>query len=253
VLRGPGRLAVIVVAAVVCATTTAGATTSRRRDPARDLEGVDRAMQESASFAFEGRVTLSQSPRQQVSELTVHGAADVERGLADFVMESLAPSTRLHYVVTSDAAYLELNGIPEPRPAALVDKKWARAPNGTGGSASDVVSLPSGIFDNVTAPGQTVTKVGKERIDGVRATHYHVAGRLPATTTARRTMELWIDEQDRVRQISQIVIISQGRFTQTTRSYIAYRDFGVPVSITIPPDEEVGSVDSLDDLGIGPI
>ena len=210
-------------------------------------------MQESASFAFEGRVTLSQSRTQQVSELTVHGTADVERGLADFVMESVAPSTRLHYVVTSDAAYLELNGGPEPRPAALIDKKWVRAPNGTGASASDVVSLPGGVFENVTAPGQTVTKVGKDRIDGVRTTHYHVAGRLRTTTNARRTMELWIDDQHRIRQISQIVIISQGRFAQTSRSYIAYRDFGVPVSIIIPPDEEVGSVDSLDDLGIGPI
>ena len=101
--------------------------------------------------------------------------------------------------------------------------------------------------------GQTVTKVGKERIDGVRTTHYHVAGKLPSTSKARRTMELWIDEEDRIRQISQIVIVSEGRLTQTSRSYIAYRDFGVPVSITIPPEDQVGAVDSLDDVSSGPI
>ena len=51
----------VALAIAVLGTSAAGATDTGQHDPARDLQGVDRAMQQSASFAFEGRVTLSRS------------------------------------------------------------------------------------------------------------------------------------------------------------------------------------------------
>jgi hypothetical protein len=107
----------------------------------------------------------------------------------------------------------------------------------------------------------SVTPLARERLRGVDTTHYRVVTSLDRaiaaakTTTARQTLtklgtltatrtfavDVWVDEAGHVRRVQQTIDAPTGPVTTAYEFY----DFGTPVSVQLPPADQVSDFDTL--------
>ena len=131
-------------------------------------------------------------------------------------------------------------------------KSWTREsfPFDLGGQFAD----GAGVLRTAAAnPYERIIRVGTERVRGVATTHYrlsttsHVAPKLLALGyPAPGHSEIWVDHQERTRRLA--IEASGPTATDHHRTVIEFFDFGVPVSVTAPPAEDV----AISHHGFGP-
>jgi hypothetical protein len=105
------------------------------------------------------------------------------------------------------------------------------------------------FLDRLAPVVQSVRQAGTAVIGGVQTTRYDVtldpqavqslfAGEPQAPFELSGSLQLWVDSQDRVRQVQFSLSVPQlGQVTQT----LDYSHFGLPVHISVPPANEVES------------
>jgi hypothetical protein len=137
-----------------------------------------------------------------------------------------------------------------------VGPRWVRVDlqrPGTSASLVDAASnalrraMPDETLELIRDATNAADTVGVEAIDGVATTHYRAALdqrkvaeilESPVDTITYRPLDVWVDEQDLVRQVRIAYGPSSTARTQvviTTR----FSDYGTPVSVTPPPAREV--------------
>jgi len=112
-----------------------------------------------------------------------------------------------------------------------------------------------------------VTKVGEDSVRGVATTHYHAnldlnkaVSKLPsqfqafyqavlnATSSKVRSVfpaDMWIDGQGRLRRMSYTITTTTSKGTNTAKTTIDYFSFGAPVSVQVPPADQVTTLPGL--------
>ncbi len=143
---------------------------------------------------------------------------------------------------------------------ALYGQQYGGAPV-QGGASGD----PTRQLEYLRGVSESVEKVGEERVRGVPTTHYEaivdlnreVAGQdagveeanqglVKKLGTSRLPVEVWVDEENRVRRYALDVGVpvpenadsrdaSQGDDRLRTRMVVEYYDFGTPVEVQAPP------------------
>jgi hypothetical protein len=107
---------------------------------------------------------------------------------------------------------------------------------------------PATLLDDLQAEGIQVTEVGREDVRGVATTHYAVTPSPDGTSPFEGgTADVWIDDDGLVRRVEGRVDASaagQGEVTLRAELY----DLGEPVSITVPPADQVTDLGSVGEL-----
>jgi hypothetical protein len=80
---------------------------------------------------------------------------------------------------------------------------------------------PFDTLANLDAEGRSLRRVGTERIRGVDTVHYAIDGADPP-------VDLWVDDEDRLRRL--IWTHENNQETDTVELY----DFGAPITVTVP-------------------
>jgi hypothetical protein len=136
----------------------------------------------------------------------------------------------------------ELDSIPE-------GKKWMKIDFSAAVDGPSPSAAASGPQEGlkVLEKVQGAEKVGEEKLDGVPTTHY--VGTLPATEeifgakidSSAPHVEVWIDQQDRVRrmQVNVRTSVNEDVGQVTTDMTIDFVEFGRVPNIEPPPQDEV--------------
>jgi hypothetical protein len=130
-------------------------------------------------------------------------------------------------------------------------KPWVRidasafAPDGSGPSPFTAETIdPTELLDRLRQAGGTVTEQGREDIRGAATTHYRTSYALDAPATGAGVLDVWIDDDGIVRQIRGAVSATEGSLIATATLF----DLGSPVTITVPPADQV--TDGKDLVGL---
>jgi len=152
------------------------------------------------------------------------------------------------------------------------DKHWISEPipSGTGPSAP-VDSLlepwgatdPSAVLSELSSLATSVTRVGRQTLDGVAVTEYsillkpiHAANCQTAQFGPAHPLKLWLDNEQRARQVQIQLAYPSHRISGTPVSSPAIAvtvtvdddDFGIPVSAVAPPPAQVETNQQLQEL-----
>jgi hypothetical protein len=184
-------------------------------------------------------------------------------GLGDLEMRQVGETV---YVKMPDEFAAQVSGSkPGVRVAldALYGQQYGGAPV-QGGASGD----PTRQLEYLRGVSDSVEKIGEERVRGVPTTRYEaivdlnkeVAGQdagvkeanqelVKRLGTSKLPVEVWIDEENRVRRYALDVGVpmpenaaspnaSQGDDRLRTRMVIEYYDFGTPVDVQAPPEDQ---------------
>jgi hypothetical protein len=144
-------------------------------------------------------------------------------------------------VVTGDAVYVR-PGVLATLLGAADGKPWLRwdAGDALGGTESHAFTPatvnPDELLAQLRESGGTVTDEGREDIRGVSTAHYRTTYALDAPATGPGVLDAWIDDDGVVRQVRGSVPSDEGTVTITATLF----DLGQPVTITVPPADQVG-------------
>lgn len=146
------------------------------------------------------------------------------------------------------------------RPADSPDAQWREVDIPPGASAGAPDSEPAKILRYIESVASEVTNVGDEVRDGVRVTHYR-AVLDPAKIYASQDLEapeglevetapmdVWVDEQGRVREATFGTTVTRDDYTRTMRGSVRFFDFGTPVDIELPDASDVTESPAPDSL-----
>jgi hypothetical protein len=174
--------------------------------------------------------------------------------------------TAVSAIVTRDAAYLHLGIL-----GRMLAKPWLKVPLGgtRSGQSTFAQLLRSLTFSDPLAQARLLVgvrharRVGTADIAGVPTTEYTATyspaaalGRMSPTVRrelgpqlssirGRVHLDIWIDAQHRVRQLTETGRVA-GQDVTTT---ITYTGFNEPVHIAVPPASQVQSISGLGQLG----
>jgi len=134
----------------------------------------------------------------------------------------------------------------------------------TAGAQSLNLFDPTANLNQLQGVTGTVRVVGKEKVRGTQTTHYAFnvdllkAARLvaadkraalqsAASSVANHTVavELWADSQGRARKITQTIQVASGTISGQTKLTQEFYDFGIKVSVTAPPPDQVLDASAL--------
>lgn len=143
-----------------------------------------------------------------------------------------------------------------PGAGAPKSKPWVKVVSSAGGTGN--LSDPTGSLAVLKAGLGPVRELGTAQVAGVPTTRYatsldvtKAAGTVPALKqlqglgVTRVPVQVWIDKQGRLRQLSESIDAPKFPVSQTATApatiavTITYSDFGVPVHITAPPASQV--------------
>jgi hypothetical protein len=125
-------------------------------------------------------------------------------------------------------------------------------------------------LDYLRGASNDITRVGTEDVRGTQTTHYRVvvdlnkAADLSPTAkdaikstitllgSSKQPLDLWVDDQGRVRQMKYTVDLSKSKVSTSTPDVpgsvtftLNLFDFGVPVQATLPPADQVVDLSAL--------
>lgn len=224
----------------------------------------------SAHFEMKIDTTLDRS----TSEITATGAIDFEerKGKLDMRFPTQSGSVRMRMVFSNPVFYLQspifAQALPDKKPWVRMDlsavdeskdPQFAQLAQLSRNDPSDfIVALRGAVAEH---------EVGVERINGVKATHYKATidyskaeRNAPADlqetmravamtlqqTTGKDTVpvDVWVDRQGKVVRQALTVVSTVGATEQKTSLRIDLSNYGVPVTVKLPPKKE--SVDLLE-------
>ena len=138
------------------------------------------------------------------------------------------------------------------RPVDSPDAKWyERLALPPGAAAGPPDSRPAEFLRYVESVASEVTRVGAEVRDGVPVTRYRAVLDPAKVTEASgqevpeglevelAPMDVWVDEQGRVREATFGGTTTVDDFSQTMRGSIRFFDFGTPAEIELPGPDEI--------------
>lgn len=137
------------------------------------------------------------------------------------------------------------------RPADSPDAQWREVDIPPGASAGAPDSEPTKILRYIESVASEVINVGTEVRDGVPVTHYravldptkvYASQDLEAPEgldVETEPMDVWVDEQGRVREATFAVTVTMDDYTRTMRGSLRFFDFGAPVDIELPEPGDV--------------
>jgi hypothetical protein len=205
-----------------------------------EMDGLIDGMEWDTVWAGAGEVSFEENLSRTTVEVT--GPGDLERTTE----------------VIEDADHLYMKG--QPGTDGWVKRETTSGGMGFGGDRFD----PDAFLGYLSEVSQDIRTLGREEIDGARVTHYRAivnpelmtegTPELAGYQIEYEPIEVWVDEEGRVRKMHFGMAASgetSGKeFDMRTTVTSSYYDFGVPVEIEIPDDDEVTEEDSLD-LNLG--
>lgn len=216
---------------------------------------------------------------------TGEGAFDYARNQGAFTMTvppvAGVDLGRIDAVSTGTTVYQKF----PPQLAGLIGKPWAKLDLAAAGSALgiDISSIsqasssdPEQVFLFLRGSGQDMAEVGEEELRGTDVTHYKgnldlakaAASAPPEQQKALQQVaqlfaqpipaEIWVDGDDQVRKVSYVVDLSRlnlpaearaavgsEQLTGTMSVSIEFFEFGAPVTVTVPPPDQVADLNQL--------
>lgn len=180
----------------------------------------------------------------------VHQAADLTLtgGLLDGVEVKMTGGT-VYAKVPQMARSIVGNG----KPWVKADISSVLGKNGGGSTTEN----PTNVLKELNAVSDDVQKVGTEKIRGTETTHYRAhldpakaaaanGGAVPPglSDVKTATVDVWLDKDGAIRQVSEKNPTDSGNFSATVTLY----DLGTKVSVTPPPADQVGDLGDLGSL-----
>ena len=214
-------------------------------------DGVNRAMNRIDSVRLVGRVTVEHDRRSEVLEF--EGVVDFERKRSMVSMKSPEGDvTRMFR--DPDAMYMDIDDWGGPIPQRYRTKEWVRIETTPTGSPGDAISQLDRTMDleRLGKRGR-VDQIATGTVDGAATTRYRIivpnelfAPDAPAPVAAfardraqappkqREVIDVWIDDERRVRRLVDSVTAVDGP-DRTRLTYVMnLRAFDQPVHIRIP-------------------
>lgn len=252
--------------------------------PKSPIEAIDAAYTTtnsagSAKITLDASFTGAQMQGQSIG-ITASGAVDFAHKAGDLTMNLMGMDVEMRYIDNVEYMHApsQLLGKDGGKPWIKVDLNEA-AKEKLGASLSQLTngqpSDPTQILSYLRGVG-TVTDKGPATIDGTPTEHYQAE--LNVADLAKKEnlnadqeamiekvlgdqqvpMQLWIDQQNRLRQMSYSQTMDPGAISGATGSdtgaiavqmTMKLSDFGTPVSVTAPPADQ--TQDALAELNAG--
>lgn len=228
--------------------------------------------EQSARISYEATTTGPENPGQDAPmTMTMKGNGVTDfSGAASSMTMGMSGMDGLEMRQIRDTVYVRL---PEQLMAQMPGAKpWVRMDLDAvyeqyggpvqGGASGD----PTRQFEYLRGVSDSVEKVGEEQVRGVPTTRYEAvidlekgaeglgAGAredydemVEGLGTSKLPVEVWIDEQNRVRRYALDVSVPENTASPgaseeddrvSTRMVIEYHDFGTPVDVQVPPQDQ---------------
>lgn len=227
-------------------------------------DAADATSAETARFELEFRI--SGEPEELNYDMQAMGSFDFPNERAVMQVFGDVP-----FFDASEAAFKEFRLIGTTGYARwLVKGKtyWVRSDeSGPSGDATELLiplpgtpTTPRDVLARVVAASDETEKLGEEEIRGTKTTHYRarvnvkkLVQQLPpkdrpddADGAEFVPVEVWIDEDSRLRRITTEESVDGGKMTMAVELY----DYGVDVDVEPPPEEETITEDEFDELDL---
>jgi hypothetical protein len=254
-------LAAVVGLAGCGAAKDSGKSDSKQVDlsPVAAVRNAQSATVKAGSATFTMSVTVDSAGSSMA--LNGSGAFDYTRKVGKISMELPAALTQgkkatIDEIVTATGVYMSGDLFGQPGKWVKVDLSKL----GVSGMATQVdPSQLTKTLETVT----TVTKVGSETVDGVKATHYKgtldaakafamlsgkakdLASTAGVTLPKALPFDSWVDDQGRLVKVVEDIPMTVGGQTQKVHVQIGLGDFGKPVAVTVPTGAQVVTIPGL--------
>lgn len=237
----------IIVGVLLAAGVLAAFLVGDERSGTERVAAAAGAVQEAGSVAY----TLTMEMAGPItSTVTIEGAADAGAGRASSRVR--IDDQELDLITDGELLYVR---VPEEARANFDGKPWVRFDASALGSSMGGVSpsaTPLETFEQLREAGK-VEEVGTEQVRGVETTRFRMvvdqSGLVPSgmadeVKEALREVEVevWLDDDDRIRRhrstIDLASVVPGGGGIGITTTIETY-DYGKPVTIDLPPAEDV--------------
>ena len=264
------RAALLVVAAVTLASLSACGKKSDNATAVVSASSTKTLAAKSSKIAF----TVGSASGATTNSLRAEGAYDyaAKRGrlsldLSQLGLPSLAASSEAEILLTETIFYVKIPGVGDGasgKPWIKVDlaaqAKSAGVP--LGGLQQLGGNDPTATLQLLRGAGDDMKKKGTETVRGASTVHYKgtldLAKAIKAAPKANQAelqstidklggagklpVDVWVDEQGRVRKLVSQVASAAKATTVVTIEYFA---FGTPVSIELPPEDQIVDIAEL--------
>jgi hypothetical protein len=245
----------LLVAAIVSAVLLRG---GDDRTPAERFAAISDAVSEEP-FAFEMSIGGTVSGVPQRVDLSLTGAVDpaTKRMKAEMDLSSLLPAgaampSTISLVGEGTVAYVLTPAVGGTPPRWMKIDGAALTQGALGGLPSGTNPLDS--FEQLKAVDAEIEEVGEEEVRGTKTTHFRtrldlqkVVDAMPAESRPASAaqmaaigevpVDVWLDDQDRPRRQRMDITLPEGAGTMIIT--IEAFDFGKPVTIELPPADQV--------------
>ena len=152
-------------------------------------------------------------------------------------------TTVMTMVADREALYVRVDGVPMFA-GATGGKPWGRIPHGPNEPSRYEGQFIDSPLDRLQELGRLtspVTHVGSERIRGVLADQYRTTV-APSGDDVRgdSDLDVWLDDAGRMRRMRSSTLVQGVRVVMTLEAF----DLGEPVTVDVPPADEVGDFDT---------
>lgn len=225
---------------VVLLLLAAGAAVIRRdtRSPAEVLAAVPAATAEVRTMAMEMHMTVS---GPFTIETTAKGVYDLDTGNSRFTMGFGDRALEMRTV--DGTLYMKV-------PSEAGADRWMASPVPTEAGAGMLQADPTSYLELLTAVSSDIDEVGRERVRGVMTTHYRFevdpeklegsapqfsAGDLSEAGIETLPLDVWVGPDDLPRRIRMALGAAGSDIEVDMEMY----DYGEPVKIEAPPEDQV--------------
>ena len=224
---------------------------------------------DEAVAAKSARMTLSATVTTPAQTVTTSGSGIFDwgrrLGQLTFTIPLQAQSTSITAVLDATTVYVQVPGAAR---SAVGGKPWLKFDiSGLGSSGSDDPAQTLAVLE---ASSTSTQDLGPATVGGVATTHYQaqvdpakaaakaspaaqkLIAQLPALTGgATFPVDVWVDAHGLPRQLGYVITIQKApagsataaaqAFPETVRVTMGLSDYGTPVTVTVPPADQVST------------
>lgn len=213
-------------------------------------------------------ITASVTAGGQQINLSGTGVLDFSHLLSDLTVSTTGSTSIVeHLVMSGTQMFMSFNGGGRSISSVVPGKSWVLypLPAVTSPSLGNGIGNPITAIQTLSAKGNTITSLGDSTINGVAVTGYSIVPNVAliskqadkyfatmglsgtalasAKATAKAigdpTISVWIDSHNLLRRMALVVSSSVQGSTFSENMQADYSNFGVPVSVSIPPASQV--------------